>query len=155
MLGIIWPKTLTSLERSFTNFQEILRDFIVEFNREADYVGQRTSHVSALTLRSADVHIPPEIRRRELEQADLVADLMFELTCAANHACTEVRNHVDAQFRLREGALRMVINWSGSQDYALPEYREDESNDLYPGLDCFRAARKSRDLHCPPLNFEG
>jgi hypothetical protein len=155
MLGIIWPQTLTSLERSFYNFQTVLRDFIVEFNMEADYVGQKTSHVSAVTQRPASVYVPSEIRRREREHADLVVDLMFELTRAANYLCSEVREHVDAQFHLREGALRIVINWSGSEEYARPEYREDELNDLYPGLDRFRVRRDSRDLHCPPLSNGG
>ena len=113
MRSVIWPQTLTSLERSFSNFQEVLRDFVIEFNREADYVGGHTSHVSALTQRPASVYIPPKIKRHELEQADLVVDLMFELTRAANYVCTEVRKYVDAQFYLTEGALMTVV-WTDS-----------------------------------------
>lgn len=150
MIGIIWPETLTSVERSFSNFQLILTDFLVEFNNEADYVGGGTSHVSAVTQRAASVYIPSKIRRREREHGDLVVDLMFELTRAANYLCAEVREHVDGQFRLREGALRMVVNWGGSEHYVRPEYREDELNDLYPGLDEFCTMRESRDLHCQP-----
>jgi hypothetical protein len=152
MLSVIWPQTLTSLERSFSNFQEVLHDFLIEFNREADYVGERNSHVSALTQRPAGVYIPAKIKRHELEQADLVVDLMFELTRAANYVCTEVRKYVDAQFYLTEGALMMVV-WTDSDNYVRPEYRVEELGDLYTGLDEFRAVRESRDIYCPPRSF--
>lgn len=154
MLSVNWPETLTSLERSFSNFQQVLHDFIVEFNLEADYVDRDNSFVSAVTLRSKGVYLPPAVRRREREHADLVVDLMFELTRAANHVCAEVRKHVDPQFYLREGVRLMVVNWGGSEDYVKLEYRKDELSDMYPGLDEFRTARESRDLHCSPLDLE-
>jgi hypothetical protein len=147
MITINWPQTLPSLERSFSNFQAVLRDFIVEFKREADYVDSRPIYLSALTLRSAGVYIPPKIREHEREHAKLIVDLMLELTRAANHLCAEIRKHVDAQFYLKEGARLMLVS---SEDYVRPEYREDELNNMYPGLDEFRVARKSRDLHCAP-----
>jgi hypothetical protein len=131
----------------------VLREFLVEFNQQADYVDLGQTFVSALTLRTIDVYIPSDVARREREHADLVVDLMFELTRAANLLCAEVREHVDAQFYLKEGARLMVLNWSGSEDYVRTEYREDELNDLYPGLDKFRAVRGSRDVHCPPLDL--
>lgn len=152
MISINWPQVLTPLERSFSNFQQILHDFLVEFNREADYVDRDNFYVSAVTLRSKGVYIPPEIQRREREHAGLIVDLMFELTRAANHVCAEVREYVDPQFYLREGARLMVVNWSGAEDYVRLEYRKDELSDMYPGLDEFRTARESRDLHCRPLD---
>jgi hypothetical protein len=153
MRGVIWPHMLTSLERSFSNFEEVLNDFLIEFNREADYVGGRTSHVSALTKRSGGVYIPPEVRRHELEHADLVVDLMFELTRAANYVCAEVRKYVDAQFYLKEGA-RMMVVWTDSDNYARPEYGGEELDTLYPGLEEFCTVRESRDIYCPRRSFE-
>lgn len=152
MRAVIWPQTLTSLERSFSNFQEVLRDFVIEFNREADYMGGGTSHVGALTQRPAGIYIPPEIQRHELEQADLVVDLMFELTRAANYVCAEVRKYVDARFYLVEGA-RMMVVWTDSDNYARPEYKVEELGTLYPGLNEFRTVRGSRDICCPPRSF--
>jgi hypothetical protein len=155
MMAIIWPQTLTSLERAFSNFHEVLRDFIEEFNREADYVGNETFYISALTLREAGIYMPSEAKRRELEHAHLIVDLMFELTRAANHVCMEVRRYIDPQFYLREGARLMAVGWTftGPEGLVRPEYTKGELNDLYPGLDEFRTARESRDLHCPPLNL--
>jgi hypothetical protein len=153
MLRVIWPQTLTALERSFSNFQEVLHDFVVEFNREADYVDQQTSYVSAITRRSAGIYIPPGIKKHELEQADLVVDLMFELTRAANHVCAEVRKFVDPQFYLREGALLMVV-WTDSDNYVRTEYSTEELGKLYPGLNEFRSVRESRDIRCPPRAAE-
>ena len=153
MRGVIWPRTLTSLERSFSNFQEVLGDFVTEFNREADFMGGNTSRVSALTHRPNGVFLPPEIKRREHEHADLVVDLMFELTRAASYVCTEVRKYVDAQFHLTEGALMMVV-WTDSENYVNPEYSEEELAILYPGLDEFRTLRDSRDIRCPPRSPE-
>lgn len=154
ILSVNWPQTLAPLERSFSNFQRVLRDFIVEFDLEADYVNRDNSFVSAVTLRPKGVYLPPEVQRREREHADLVVDLMFELTRAANHVCAEVRKHIDPQFYLKEGARLMAVSWSGSEDYVRLEYRKDELDVMYPGLKDFRTARASRDLHCLPVDLE-
>jgi hypothetical protein len=147
LLSIIWPGTFPDLERAFQNFHAVLRDFITVFNQEADWVDREGEVVAALTNRSSDVLLPESQRRHELEHADLVVDLALELTRAANYLCEQARKAVDARFRLAEGALLMIFS-GGGEDLMRPEYSQEETGDLYPGLEEFATLRFSRDLHC-------
>jgi hypothetical protein len=145
LLSVIWPGTLPDLERAFQNFHAVLRDFLLTFNEEADWVDSEGRVVAALTNRPSGVLIPEFQRQREREHADLVFDLTLELTRAANYACAQVRKSVDSRFRLAEGALL----FSQADDFMRPEYDKEEAGDLYPGLDEFRTLRFSRDFHSP------
>jgi len=150
LLSVIWPGTLPDLERAFQNFHAVLRDFITVFNQEADWIDNgKGGVVAALTNRPGWVVIMEHERQREREHADLVVDLALELTRAANYLCAQIRESVDARFRLAEGALLMVFFGGGGEDFLRPEYTQKETGDLYPGLEEFRTVRLSRDLHCP------
>ena len=48
MLGIIWPGTLPELERAFSNFHCVRRDFMNVFDQEADCFGPDGSRLSAI-----------------------------------------------------------------------------------------------------------
>ena len=80
LLSVIWPGTRRDLERAFQNFHAVLRDFLITFNEEADWVNREGRVVAALTNRLSGVSIPEHHRQREREHADLVFDLALELT---------------------------------------------------------------------------
>ena len=123
MLGIIWPQTLPEFERAFDNFHQVLIDFMNVFSEEADAIGRDSSMLSAIPDRPPQVRHQEGVMRRDYAHADLVVDLMFELTRAANHTCAAVRRDVDARFRLDEGALIMVWARTGdetSSDLTMP-----------------------------------
>lgn len=154
MLSIIWPETIPDLERAFENFRIVLVDFLTVFNQEADWLDSGGGIVTALTNRSSGVVIPEHQIQRERRHADLVLDLALELTRAANYLCAQIRKSIDARFRLADGALLMIFDRSGNQDFMRPEYSPEETANLYPGLDAFQTLRLSRDIHCPPRRDE-
>lgn len=143
MLAIIWPDTLPELQRAFVNFHSVLIDFKTVFDEHADMMGENGAWLRAIPAR-------PHPRRDETLRddrchADLIVDLMLELTRAANHVCAMVRRHVDARFRLGEGAL--LMSGAMQEQFLRPEYAPLELADLYPGLAEFRTVRATRDLH--------
>src|SRR5262249_10183858 len=131
------------------NFVGVLRDFMNVFNQEADAYGPDGSRLTAIVFRPGHVRYQPDVQQRDRQHADLIVDLMFELTRAANHVCAMVRSYVDARFRLHEGALVMNDIRRGEESFIRPDYAPRELGDLYPGLEEFRTVRMSRDFHSP------
>jgi hypothetical protein len=148
LIAIIWPGTLPELEQALRNFHRVLTDFIELFNEEADAIGKNGWALTAIPSRPGVV-VPYRDREREQRHADVILDLAFELTRAANYVCAMVRSCVDPRFRLVEGALLMSINHHGDEAFVRPEYSPEEASELYPGVDEFLTLRFSRDFHCP------
>jgi hypothetical protein len=81
---------------------------------------------------------------------DLVQDLAYELTRAANYICDMVREHLDRTFRLSQGVLlvRTGMDMNMMEHTYRLEYRPDERTQCpYPGLAAFLDLRSSRDIH--------
>lgn len=147
LLAMVWPGTLPDLERALHNFHAVLTDFQVRFGARAEMLGDGRMLGSPRPRLSLSRHSKEAVRawRRD---AGLVADLLLELTRAANHVCAVVRQRLDPQFRLREGVLLVESGPYRDADvhYHRPEYDASELGALYPGLPSFLDARDSRDM---------
>ena len=147
LLGRVWPGRYSSLEHAFHNFRCVLQDFHTTFHKHIDrcddcWLQMERFYRTAGWLRE-------DVYRRKVDEyefhQDLVADLMFELTRAANYICDSVRLVISPVFRLKEG--RVVLTLGGRCDVRLPEYRaHKESSQPYPGLEAFLKVRESRDF---------
>ena len=76
---------------------------------------------------------------------DLIHDLTFEMTRAANYVCDRVRETLDKGFRIEQGVL-LVDRGAGLMYYTYrPEYTKGERTEHpYPGLKEFMDIRTSR-----------
>jgi hypothetical protein len=90
---------------------------------------------------------------------DLIHDLTFELTRAANCVCDQVRESLDRSFRIEPGVL-LVSRSAGMSWYTIrTEYRNEERTEFpYPGLKAYMDTRTSRS-YCvgqsqPPFQNE-
>jgi hypothetical protein len=79
---------------------------------------------------------------------DLIHDLVFELTRAANYVCDAVRSSIVPSYRVEHGVL-LIERMEGVFEVKVfrPEYRGDERTDVpYLGLDRFVYNRFGRDF---------
>jgi hypothetical protein len=85
---------------------------------------------------------------------NLVCDLFFELTRAANYLCDRVRETIFPLYRLQEGILlieRRDVGFQLETVLARAEYRAKERKSVpYPGLADFRRIRYTRDYAISP-----
>lgn len=81
---------------------------------------------------------------------DLVQDLMFEMTRAANYLCDQIRKHLSSSFRIKEGVLLIETGPDMTYSYQTVriEYKAiDQSLIKYPGLEKFMETRQERGSH--------
>lgn len=155
-LGVIWPDQIPELEGALKNFFTILIDFQAEFRRDADLTqNEKVLKVAPVHRKHRDRMTQREFATHEAlynENISMIEDLFLELTRAANYTCSVVRQRIDPQFRLREGALliRSGPYFDADDHFHRAEYRSEELATLYPGLDVFRSVRKSRELTLRP-----
>lgn len=142
----VWPKRYPSLEEAFEDFRNVLVDFLETFHRHIDDRDGEVLWVSKFY--QIEEWDPPRYQRlsRQWEfHVDLIFDLMFELTRAANRICDQVRETIDPMYRLREGLLMVVA----SDITGAIQYRAEYANESmkYPGLEQFKLDRKDRTPH--------
>jgi len=86
--------------------------------------------------------------QRYEEHVDLIADLVLELTRAANYVCDQVRLDLYSGFRLGEGVALVERGPDSDLRWHIlrVEYQAGERSDSpYPGLATFKSIRQSRD----------
>src|ERR1700730_9728467 len=88
------------------------------------------------------------------KHVDLICDLFYELTRAANYVCDQVRECLFQGYRLNEGVLlveRVNVGFDLMSTIARPEYRgKERTRTPYPGLPKFKKIRYKRDFTlCP------
>jgi len=80
---------------------------------------------------------------------DLVQDLTFEITRAANYVCDRVREYLDKSFRIPQGVL-LVMRGAGMdlKEHTMRlEYKNGErTSEPYPGLKQFMQTHQARDF---------
>jgi len=146
LLGRVWPSTHPELRAAFDNFSAVALDLV-------DYVrsrGDRYPWDEWFTIpnhaKKLDRWDPAEYRRLHAEQEaqeDVVRDLAFELTRAANLVCDMVRSTCDPSFRQTQGALLVYVGVPER-----PEYGPDErTGRAYPGLRQFKPWCRGDGLH--------
>jgi len=157
ILGRIWPRRYQTLEKAFQNYASVLRDFINVF--EAHVRQERENDSGIYTEKFYKIQWHEQERYDKLSKqyeshVDLVCDLFFELTRAANYICDRVRENIFPDYRLEEGVLLIERNSVGFQletIRARVEYRGEERTDHpYPGLEEFKEIRYTRDYAIDP-----
>ncbi len=159
ILNRIWPKEFVEMEAAFENFRLVLGDLLNVFHLYSERKDDRY-----YTRRFYRIHDWDPDRYHELLDSyeyhvRLVADLVLELTRAANLVCDMVRRYFDPSFRMREGIL-LVESGPYAPDLSIRvhrvEYRQAErAGKPYPGLEKFETLRLTRDHHFGGLPKKG
>lgn len=154
----IWPHRYPLLEAAFFNFKSVLNDLIsVYYKYPADRDGDSESGYRIAKFykdynRRHNPNYDAELENKMVEKYNyhlaLIADLVLELTRAANYICDRIRDFIFAGFRIEEGALLVMRgDILVSHTYRV-EYRGEERSEYpYPGLRKFMEQRTTRDLH--------
>lgn len=139
----VWPRRYPKLEDALENFRRVLEVFQNTFYEHADLreeefktrkfysgIGNRDEYDALAEKYDHHVH--------------LLADLMLELTRAANLICDLVRSNILYGYRRKQGR---VLATNGVRDW-VAEYSTDERKLRFPfgGLDSFLLDRQSRDF---------
>jgi hypothetical protein len=140
LAGVIRTGELPPLESAFENFRLVLVDLLAAFD-EGDPDASRGDGRMLWLTRPSPWQSEKEAAKFD-ELAVAIANLAIELTRAGNHLCNRIRQYLSPSFRLREGALMIEIQASGT---ARPEYRTTDGDQPYLGRASFEAAGPSRD----------
>ena len=150
LLSRIWPRRYHELESAFENFRWVLEDFYKVFTEHA--LEKRDMFVTEkfYKIDEWNSELYSHLHKEFIFHVDLVQDLMFELTRAANYICDKVRRFIIPSFRIKEGVL--LVTYGPCMDMSFKtvrtEYRGDERILIpYPGLIDFKIVRKNRDRH--------
>ena len=162
IISRIWPGRYPSLENSLHNYKAVLQDLLNVFDKHIDY--DREDEQSVRTrkfykIREWDEERYDRLGKQYDKHVNLVNDLFFELTRAANLVCDRVRESVFDGYRLVEGALlieRHMVGFEMKTVRVRVEYRGDERSEMpYPGLKEFKNVRYStRDYALDPNDPE-
>lgn len=157
ILGRIWPKRYPKLEDALLNYKTIAQDFVNVFDL---HVESRRSVDSCLyterfyKIPEWDAKLYNKLLREFNEHVDLLCDLFFELTRAANYVCDHVREYIFSGYRLDEGVLlveRYNVGFEMRTIHTRPEYRgKERTRTPYPGLKRFKKIRYTRDFAIDP-----
>lgn len=141
-----WYNSYPEIKNSFYNFNKILNDLLNVFDKYKElpsdgtcfytdmihHISEHNPELYSILLKKYDYHI------------DLIHDLTFELTRAANYIIDEVRDNISPLFRIKEGML-LVTRAEGLTFYThKAEYQEEQKIELYPGLRKFMEIRAKR-----------
>jgi hypothetical protein len=153
LLSRFWPGRYRELEASFTNFRNVLGDFLEVFHKYAvdDLWPNCEKWITEKFYKDIPGWAPPlydqRLRQYNFHVA-LVQDLMLELTRAANYVCDKVRKFIFPTYRIAEGVLLVQYGPTSEMRWmdCRVEYRDEERNlHPYPGLKQFLIDRTSRD----------
>lgn len=152
LLSRVWPGRYVDLENALNNFRFVLSDFLFVFGKysrphaggewfKSDPIDKSVWYEDAQyarMLRKADYH------------EDLVGDLVFELTRAANLVCDRVRQCLIPSFRISEGVL--LLQMGPFSDFQWRTYRAEyapgqRDGTPYHGLRKFMTERTQYNPH--------
>ncbi|HEX3745396.1 MAG TPA: HNH endonuclease [Bryobacteraceae bacterium] len=153
ILSRVWPERYPGLRSALENFRRVLGDFVNVFERYAE-----PRHEDAEFLRTKKIYQiedwdPPRyelLSARFHHHVDLVQDLTYELTRAANYICEMVRKTFEPTFRVAQGVLlvRRGMDMDMMERTHRLEYTEEEKVERpYPGLDAFLDVRATREFY--------
>jgi hypothetical protein len=151
ILSRVWPESYPELRAAFQNFQMVVSDLTNEFQKHMETINPEyrfTKKFYKTEHYSEDVY--HRLGRMYDFHVDLVEDLAYEMTRAANFVCDRVRGTLDSSFRIEEGVLLVTLGMDINLKEVTRrvEYRGSERVDRpYPGLTEFLAMRETRDYH--------
>ncbi|MCO6449425.1 MAG: HNH endonuclease [Caldilineales bacterium] len=145
LLSRVWPQRYVSIENAFRNFGNVLADLLDTFFRHVEKYDLEYMTIKFYTGDGWNPFYFRDLDRYE-HHVDLLHDLTFELTRAANYICDRVREEISPTYRIDAG--RLLVSRGdilGYMDYC-PQYRGPERVDYpYPGLSRFLTDRTTRD----------
>jgi len=157
ILGRIWPKRYPLLEKALVNYKAVLQDFLNVFDRHAEMHREGGDYLYTKKFYQIPEWNPAryaKLSKQYGDHVDLVCDLFFELTRAANYVCDRVRESLFPGYRLHEGVLlieRHNVGFDLKTIRARVEYRGKERTKMpYPGLKQFKKIRCTRDYAIDP-----
>ena len=157
IIGRIWPQRYHLLEEALLNYKTVVQDFLNAFDRHADFAQEDAGYLYTrkfYKIREWDPERYARLAEQFDEHVNLVCDLFFELTRAANYVCDRVREFLFHSYRLHEGVLlveRHNVGFKLKTVHNRVEYRGDERTARpYPGLKRFKKIRYKRDLAIDP-----
>lgn len=149
LLSRVWPESGAALRAALENFRLVVNDLVCRFREHADDRdrGELVYTEKFYKLREWDSETYDRLLRQFEFHVDLIHDLTFEMTRAANYVCDKVRESLDRSFRVKDGVL-LVSRASGMTFYTYrPEYsREERGPNPYLGLEEFMDVRSSRGI---------
>jgi hypothetical protein len=150
LLSRVWPRRYSDLEKAFENYLNVLNDFLKTFKKYAVPINDSLEIERFYKIKEWDEARYHMLVGRYEFHVDLVADLILELTRAANYICDRTREFLIKKYRLDQGVLLVESGPNSSLEYSLvrPEYKDDEKIDKpYPSLTEFMTLRASRSYH--------
>ena len=158
IIGRIWPGRYPLLESALHNYKAVLQDLLKVFDQHIDHdrKDERYIHTKKFyKIPEWDPELYARLAKQYDEHVNLVNDLFFELTRAANYICDRVRETIFDGYRLKEGALlieRHSVGFELKTVTAKVEYRGRERTEMpYPGLTGFKKVRyQTRDYALDP-----
>jgi HNH endonuclease len=157
VISRIWPRRYPPLENALINYKAVLQDFLNVFDRHTEHTKKSDDYFYTekfYKIREWNPDRYHKLARQFDNHVDLVNDLFFELTRAANYICDRVRECLFPGYRLREGVLlvdRHYVGFELKTEYARVEYRgKERTKSPYPGLAKFKKIRYSRDYAISP-----
>jgi hypothetical protein len=149
LLNRPWPRRLATLEAGFQNFRRVLDDLLMVLGCAT--VDRDDDRLIDVFYKAQ--HFEESVYYRLLEQyrwiEDMIHDLTFELTRAANLVNSEVREHLDRRFRVDEGDTSIVRQANLMMYRYVPRYSEAElaTATPYDTLEDFATTRATRDVY--------
>jgi|26BtaG_2_1085354.scaffolds.fasta_scaffold02936_2 hypothetical protein len=146
-----WSGEIKEIEYSLKNFNNVLNDFFVVFEkyRIKDEDWYETESFYKTTYHEQDVY--DRLLNEFNYHVDLIQDLIFELTRAGNRIIRAVRKNLFSTFRNEEGVLiiefgpTMDLSWKTVRTEYLNYTDQEEFN--YLNLKDFMTRRETRSYH--------
>lgn len=143
-----WSNEIIEIESAFVNFNYVLNDFFVVFNKHRIKTGDwfETESFYKLTFHEQEVY--NNLLKDFEYHVDLIEDLILELTRAGNRIIREIRKQILSSFRNDEGVL--VVEYGPTMDLSYktirPEYLNYKIKEDYEylGLKDFMTRRVDR-----------
>lgn len=158
IIGRIWPCRYPLLESALHNYKAVLQDLLNVFDRHVDHGCEDEQFLRTrkfYKIREWNEELYARLGKQYDEHVNLVNDLFFELTRAANYVCDRVRETIFDGYRIKEGALlieRHSVGFEMKTERVRVEYRGHERTEMpYPGLKEFKKVRYvTRDYALDP-----
>jgi hypothetical protein len=150
ILSRVWPRRCSDIRQALVNFRLVVDDLVNTFDQHSE--PWRDTSLRTCRFYRIDEWNPKLYKLlsdRFGFHVDLIHDLAFEMTRAANYVCDKIRTDLDGSFRTAEGMLLARRGMTSDlKEYTYrTEYRDKERlAQPYPGLPDFLSIRESRDF---------
>lgn len=143
------------ISRSFINFKNSVSDFLKVFHEYSDLKSYNTGDETIelyetrkfYKIREWNPDLYHELLNKYNYHCLLLEDLLIEVTRAINYVLTTIRTEINPNFFIDNGLLIIEIGpfLDLSTHIVRPEYTDENTSELYPGLRKFMENRNNRN----------